>query len=62
MTPKIVRKLPKEVSKYFSELGKKGGPAAAKARFDKLSAESRSETMRNVVRKRWDKTKAESTT
>lgn len=45
------------VSEYFSGLGKKGGPAAAKARWKGVSKKAKSEAMRAVVAKRWKKVK-----
>lgn len=39
-------------------LGRKGAPAAARARFEKMTPEQRSEHGRRLVSKRWDKEKS----
>lgn len=47
--------VPPEVSKFFSEMGKKGGPAASKARWDGISEKKKKAAMRELVNKRWAK-------
>lgn len=45
---------PSELSEAARLLGKKGSPAAAKARFSKMTPEQRSEFGRRLVSKRWE--------
>jgi len=50
--------LPKErseISKYLSEIGKRGGLKGGPARAKKLSAKKREEIARNAARVRWTK-------
>lgn len=48
-------RIPKEVRKYFSKLGKKGGAKGGAARAARMSDEERSESARRAVMARWSK-------
>jgi general stress protein YciG len=45
------------ISKYLSEIGRKGGLKGGKARAEKLSPERRKEIARKAVESRWSKDK-----
>ena len=44
-----------EISKYLSEIGKKGGLKGGPARAKKLSAKKRREIAQNAAKARWSK-------
>jgi hypothetical protein len=44
-----------EISKYLSEIGRKGGLKGGKARAEKLTAEQRKEIATRAAKKRWEK-------
>lgn len=44
-----------EISKYLSEIGRKGGIKGGKARANKLTPERRKEIAQKAVQKRWEK-------
>jgi cytochrome c553 len=48
--PKMTRA---EVSRFMTEMGRKGGKKSAKARMQNLSPEQRSEIAANAARQRW---------
>jgi len=43
------------ISKYLSEIGRKGGLKGGKARAEKLSAKKRTEIARDAAKIRWEK-------
>jgi len=45
------------ISKYLSEIGKKGGKASGSARMAKLTPEQRSAVAKKAATDRWAKTK-----
>jgi hypothetical protein len=47
--------LSKEIRKYFSSLGKKGGPKGGKSRMQQLTVEQRSELAKKAAAARWQK-------
>jgi hypothetical protein len=50
-------RLPKALSEYFAEIGRKGGQARVPKGPATLSPERRSEIARNAVKARWAKAK-----
>ncbi len=53
--PTMKRKIPPEVSRAASAMGRIGGPIGGKARAAALSPERRAEIARDAARKRWGK-------
>jgi hypothetical protein len=51
-------KLPKEVRRYFSKIGKKGAAKGGRARAATLTPEQRSESARKASLARWEKSRA----
>ncbi len=51
-------KIPNNVTEYFRAMGKKGGPAAAKVRWNGVGKKKRSAAMKALVALRWAKAKA----
>jgi hypothetical protein len=48
-----------EISKYLSEIGRKGGLIGGKARAAKLTVKQRKEISQKAAKARWSKTKKE---
>jgi hypothetical protein len=49
------KRIPKELSQYFSKIGRKGGQKGGAVRASRMTEEERSESARKAVQARWAK-------